>query len=372
VLHLVTASEPGGLSRYVVDMSTAMTAQEHAIAIAGQRGSGHALFEQAQLTWIDVPLKSGPLALLRATQHLREYLAVHPVDVLHTHYRRATLVARSLQRAARRHGERPPALLYTLHLSHLAPSWIGQRLLNDWGDHTHAASEQARQWLIDDAGVASDRITVIPHGIQPARFPQADAAQRLAARQTFGLSLNQTVALYVGRLDYPKNVKWLLDLAAVAEADATGRVPDLRILLVGGGPEEATLRAEAVQRGLQSRVLFTGHLDNPLPAYQAADALLLPSLREGFSLVTAEAMSVGIPVLRTRTSGSQELILEGVTGQSIPIERDAFIAAAIEFLGDRSKLAQMGQAAALHVREHFTFERQVEQTIGLYRRLVKN
>ena len=216
--------------------------------------------------------------------------------------------------------------------------------------------------------VPSDRVTVIPHGIDASRFPQANAAQRLAARQSLGLNAEDVVALYVGRLDYPKNVKWMLDFAAAAVA----RVPNLRVVLAGGGPEEAALRTETMARDLQKRVKFTGHLDNPLPAYQAADALLLPSLREGFSLVTAEAMSVGVPVLRTRTSGSEELIVEGVTGRSIPIERDAFIAAAIEFMCDRAKLTEMGHAAAQHVREHFPFERQVAQTVELYRRLVKN
>ncbi len=122
---------------------------------------------------------------------------------------------------------------------------------------------------------------------------------------------------------------------------------------------------------MTERVHFLGHLDNPLAAYQAADALLLPSLREGFSLVCAEAMSVGTPVLRTNTSGAEELIVDGVTGRSVAIDHDAFIAGAIEFLLDRGKLAEMGRAAAKHVRENYPFERQVAQTVELYRKLAE-
>jgi glycosyltransferase involved in cell wall biosynthesis len=188
----------------------------------------------------------------------------------------------------------------------------------------------------------------------------------MAARRSLELPSGDLVALYVGRLDYPKNAAWLLDLAAAA----LPRIPDLHVLLVGDGPDEPCLRAQAASRGLADRVRILGHLDNPLAAYQAADALLLPSLREGFSLVCAEAMSVGTPVLRTNTSGAEELIIDGVTGRCVPIDHDAFINAAIDFLSDRAKLAAMGRAAAQHVRENYTFERQMAQTLELYRRLI--
>ena len=128
------------------------------------------------------------------------------------------------------------------------------------------------------------------------------------------------------------------------------------------------LRRLINHRGLGDRVTLMDHSD-PLTVYQSADAMLLPSQREGFSLMAAEAMAVGLPVLRTRTSGSTELIIEGVTGRSTPIQRTAFVSAAIEFLSDRASLRKMGAAGAAHVREHFPFERQVSETMALYERL---
>jgi len=361
ILHVTAGSDAGGLSRYIYDLCSAMHAQGHQVAVAGERGAWHWLFENAPWPWFDVPIKSLPLTGWKTSRILRRHLAEHPVDVLHTHYRRGTLLARRLQKTPS--GARVP-ILYTVHLSHMAIGWP-QRMLTDFGDHTHAASAQARRWLLEDAHLPSERVTVIPHGIDPVRFPIADAAQRASARESFGLSIADRVALYVGRLDYPKNVRWMLEFAATAGA----AMPDLRVLLVGEGPEEARLRAEVVARGLESRVFMLGHRNNPLAAYQAADALLLPSEREGFSLVTAEAMSVGIPVLRTRTSGSEELILEGVTGRSVAIEREAFVTGATEFFADHGKLTEMGRAAAIHVREHFTFDRQLGLTLDLYHRL---
>jgi glycosyltransferase involved in cell wall biosynthesis len=112
-----------------------------------------------------------------------------------------------------------------------------------------------------------------------------------------------------------------------------------------------------------------GHRE-ALPVLQAADALLLPSAREGFSYSCAEAMCAGVPVLRTRTSGTKELIVEGVTGRSVEIDRAAFVREAMEFLADRPALRSMGTAAAQHIRRSFTFEHQLAQTLTLYQKLI--
>ena len=238
-----------------------------------------------------------------------------------------------------------------------------RRRFSDFGDHTHVASLQARQWLLDEHLARDEQITCIPHGVDPARFPQASEQDRLAAR---GLALRPggVVAAYVGRLDYPKNEGWLLDLADRSRAS----LADLKILIAGDGPHEADFRVAVAARALGDRVMVLGHRD-PLPIYQAADAVLLPSLREGFSYVNAECLSVATPMLRTHTSGAEELIQPNLTGIYTPIDRDTFITAAIKFLSDVPALRQMGQRGAALIRRSFTLQQQVEKTLELYRRL---
>jgi glycosyltransferase involved in cell wall biosynthesis len=359
ILHLTGSSEPGGLSRYLHDLCQAMQNAGHQVAIAGGRGPGHDLFASAPWPWIDAPLNGGPIALLRAAKILRKYLAEHPVDILHAHYRKATLVARRLQKSS------GTPVLYTLHSSHLSLSGAW-RWLSDFGDYTQAASSDARKWLIEQAHVPAEQITLISHGIDAVRFPIVNPQSRQAARTTLNLAGNDLVALYVGRLDHLKNEEWMLDLAAASR----GALPNLRVLLAGDGPHESDLRRRIERENLAGRVRLLGHRD-PLPLYHAADALLLPSQREGFSLVCAEAMCAGIPVLRTRTSGTADLIVEGVTGRSTEIDHDAFVSGAIEFLSNPAGLAEMGANAARHIRGNFTFARQLEQTIALYRRILE-
>jgi UDP-glucose:(heptosyl)LPS alpha-1,3-glucosyltransferase len=239
------------------------------------------------------------------------------------------------------------------------------RLFPDFGDHVHVASADARQWAIDRASLKAADITLIPHGIPIERFPIATADDKRAARRQLGLADTDKVACFVGRLDSPKNEHWLLDLADQSRTS----LPNLKILITGKGPHEADLRQQIAARDLATRVRMLGERTDPLPVYQASDALLLPSQREGFSLVCAEAMSVGVPVCRTRTAGSAELIVENVTGRTTDIDHDAFIRTATEFLKDDAALARMSTAAAAHIRGRFTFERQLEDTLALYHRL---
>jgi glycosyltransferase involved in cell wall biosynthesis len=427
ILHLTAGSDAGGLSRYIHDLAVAMIAQGHQVVVAGERGAWHWLFEHAGIPWIDLPLKGSPGALWRSARVLREWMRQHPVDVIHTHYRRPTLVARRLQRSPhpgpppeyrgreqessspcpedrgrgnesphplpedqrrgqessrpfpedQRRGQessRPfpedrgpgqksrkrPPILYSVHLSDLKLSFPW-RMFSDFGDQTHVASAEARRWVIEEGRVPPERVTLIPHGVDVSKFPVPDDLLRRNARVSLKLPDDARVAAFVGRLDYPKNVDWLLDVAQA--------LPNLHLLIAGEGPDESSLRAGIERLGIGHRVHLLGHRE-PLEIYHASDCLLLPSLREGFSLVCAEAMCRGIPVLRTRTAGTSELIIENSTGRSTAIDHDAFVSGAVEFLSlPDAELRRMGAAASAHVRSNFTFDRQLEQTLALYRRI---
>jgi glycosyltransferase involved in cell wall biosynthesis len=353
ILHLFLGADAGGLSQYILDMMNAMQAQGHEVTVAGDSGAWLERFPAD--SYHRIPLKEGFGGFRNSVRQVRKLLDQQPVDILHTHYRRATLLARKLK-------TRLP-ILYTLHLSHLSLRWP-RRWLSDWGDHCHVASSDARDWLINQAGVLPDHITLIPHGVQVDRFPIATAESRAQARAAMGLGEAGRVALFVGRFDYPKNEQWLVDLALAART----RLPQLKVLMVGSGPNEAALRQRISRESVEQHVQVIGDSDL-LGAYHAADALLLPSLREGFSMVCAEAMSCGIPCLRTCTSGTRELIIQGTTGISVPIEHNAFVEGSLEFLSDPDGLKRMGLAASRHIREHFTFQRQLDRTIDLYHRL---
>ncbi len=354
----MTASEAGGLSHYVLNLCTALHAQGHHVAIAGDHGANHYLFEQAPWPWIDVPFNTRLPMVWPMTHRLRKFLKTWPVDVYHTHYRRATVLARSLQK------RQPAPILYTVHLSHMSLRGVN-RWLTDFGDHTHAPSQGARNWLLGEARVPAERVSLVPHGIDVHRFDVPTAEQRDAARAALSLAPDDIAAAYVGRFDDPKNLDWLLDLSNAARQ----RAPSLRLFLIGQGPQRDQLQRRIERDQLRDRVKMLNYGD-PLPIYHAADLFLLPSWREGFSLACAEAMSCGLPAVRTATSGAADLILEGVTGRSTPIDRDAFVKTALGVINlPAAQRRAMGAAASAHIHAHYTLDRQIKQTVDLYRRL---
>lgn len=354
VLHLTLASDAGGLSRYIIDVGLELQKAGWRVVVAGDRGVWHDKFLDSGLPYVYIPLKRGFSGFRESASVLRKWQAENgPIHILHTHYRRATKLARKLQR-----GGAPP-ILYTLHLSHLNVSgW--RRFFSDFGDHTHIASEDARHWLTHDARVNTSKVHCIPHGIAIEKWPVTTASARSAARRALGLSDDDTVALFVGRLDEQKQPAWFVEAGlAISQSN-----PRTRFLLAGEGPDRSALESQIGSH--QSHIRLLGERD-PLQAYQAADLLVSSSWREGFGYAPAEALCTGLPVLRTRTSGTHETIIENVTGRSVPIEKAAFTRALDEMLQNREALRAMSSACAAHAREHLRFDGQIHRTLALYR-----
>ena len=232
ILHLTAGSDAGGVSRYLFDLCSAMHAQGHEVRIAGEHGAWRSLFDTAPWPWIQLPLKGNLPSLLQCARKLRHILHAQPADIIHAHYRRATLVARRLGPKNR------PPILYTLHQPGISLTGP-RRWLSDFGDFVHVPSEEAWQWLIESAGLPPEQITLIHHGIDPARFPVANDATRAAARTQLGLPDNATVAAFVGRLDLPKNEGWILDIAAATKS----KLPQVHFVMAGDGPHEGAVRA---------------------------------------------------------------------------------------------------------------------------------
>src|SRR5207248_3147697 len=119
-----------------------------------------------------------------------------------------------------------------------------------WGDHTHVASSDARDWLINDARVRPERITMIPHGVDVDRFTLPSASRKLDARVDLGLAPMDLVALFVGRFDYPKNEQWLIDVLLAARP----QINDFKMVILGEGPREGQLRQRIARDALEDRV----------------------------------------------------------------------------------------------------------------------
>lgn len=149
-----------------------------------------------------------------------------------------------------------------------------------------ACSEQAGRMLFPGRSV-----TVIPNGIDTARFARLDLAARAALRSELGVGESELLLGHVGRFTEQKNHAGLLKIfAAVCQ-----KLPNARLLCLGGGALEGRVRALAEELGVAPRVIFAGVRPQVERYYQAMDAFLLPSLFEGLPVVLIEAQASGLP-----------------------------------------------------------------------------
>lgn len=201
------------------------------------------------------------------------------------------------------------------------------------------------------------KVSVIPFGIDQHRW-------ELVPPRPPG---NPPRAIFIGHLEAWKGVDFLLR--------ALAQVPDLRLDVVGSGPERNRLETLARALAVTDRVKFWGEYpDEDLPRRMAdADFLVLPSVTvdEMFGLVLLEAMAAGRPVITTAVpSGVREVTNPGVTGLEVPIRDVDALADAMRTLAENRELRErMGAAGRARVRERFTVDRMTEAHLELYRQV---
>lgn len=217
-------------------------------------------------------------------------------------------------------------------------------------------------------GIPAARVTVIPNAVDPQQFPFAMPPDRaLAAR----LGLTDAVVLgFVGSFyDYEG-----LDLALDALPIIVARYPEVRLLLVGGGPQEAALRARCAALGLGEQVHFIGRVPHGEVGryYSLIDILLYPRHPMRLTeLVTPlkplEAMALGKLVLASDVGGHRELIRDGETGRLFAGDDPQALAAAVSaLLARRDDWPRQRAAGRAFVEQERTWARSVARYRDVY------
>lgn len=183
--------------------------------------------------------------------------------------------------------------------------------------------------LLDHYGAASEKVQIIPCGVNMAQFRPADQRQ---ARTALHLDPAAAVLLFVGRFAPVKGIPTLLQ----ALAEVAQRQSPIKLVVVGGDGESAQttreIERQAEELGIAPLLQLAGRIDHErLPLfYNAADILVLPSTYESFGLVTLESLACGTPVVATRVGGAAAIIDDGVNGTLIDPLDGAALAGGIE------------------------------------------
>ncbi len=368
VLFLASTGSQGGIERHSVELAAALRARGVLLTFACPPGSYlDAWCRERGIPTLPFAVRnSGDLG---AAWRLARLIRLHGVDVVHSHSRRDYVVAVLGVRLAR-------CARLVLHAHMVRPLGEPPRLAGiffGWGtDAVVAVSGTVGDRLRHDHRFPPTLVHLIYNGIDLNEIaapctPQA-RAQRLLARQQWGIPEDALVLGMIGRLD-AKGQAALLEVApALARAH-----PTLHLVLIGSegrSGEQARLTAQAEAAGLADRLHFTGPREDVPALLPALDVLVHLPRDESFGLALAEAMAAGLPTVATSIGGCREVVRDGVSGLLVPPGDAPALSGALEWLLDSAegaaRRAAFGEAGRRVVFKDFSRERQLDLLQALY------
>jgi glycosyltransferase involved in cell wall biosynthesis len=353
LLHLISSSGFFGAERVVCELCRCSVTPGLAMHIAvltrdeGLLASFKKAVNRPEVDVIGIPC-SGRLDL-KAVKALKRIIADRQIDILHSHGYKSDFYALILKRICRR----PLALFATNH------NWIGLTISEKVYQAIDAlalrrfarivaVSEQVKRDMTVRS-IPPSRIEVIGNGIDP-EDPDL-RCERVAARQCLGLNDDDFVIGNVARLTTEKDHARLIEAVAVLQP----AVPNIRLVIVGDGPERAALEELARQKHLDGAVRFTGNTDNARRCYPAFDIFALPSLNEGLPMVLLEAMAAGVPVIASSVGAVPRVVQHEKNGLLIsPGDTYQLVQALRRLAADPDLRAELSRQGADRVRNDFS------------------
>ncbi|MBL7071167.1 MAG: glycosyltransferase family 4 protein [Candidatus Omnitrophica bacterium] len=362
ILHLATHLNMGGIGRYVTNLAKAFKKKGHTVFVASSGGELERVLsdEGIKHIYVDIRTKSelSP-KLLGSYKVLRRLIREENIDLIHAHTRVAQVIAALLSSR-----EKVP---YVTTCHGFFKNRLGRRLFGCWGARAVAISEAVRDQLTGSFKIPEERVALIHTGIEMERFTrdvlpgEKDSIKR-------GLDLGgEHVIGTIGRLSPVKGQEILIKAAR----KLTAEFPDIKVLLVGDGPDENRLRRLSTKLGLDGATVFTGSIEDTARIIQAIDVFVLPSVAEGLGLSLIEAMASGKACIASRVGGAANIIEDGVTGILVrPQDPDDLAAAIKRMFKDRQISRSFEDKARKRVIKDFSIDDMVFKMEEMYSEVI--
>jgi glycosyltransferase involved in cell wall biosynthesis len=361
VLEVLYSFRIGGSELLGLELAGQLAAQGNEVfctALDGMQGPLVARCAELGIRVVDIGLpKRNALARNGLSLDLARELRALGLDAIHLQH---FLGLNKLGIPARLAGV--PRIVVTEHsVLDVSQSFAGRMRVRAASGLAHAITvihPSIKDYLVGTLGVKSERITVIPVGVDLARWHANDRAERRAA---LGIG-DEFTAVFAGRIAPVKNVPGLIR-GFLDAAVATGK--RARLIVVGDGPDMGASREAAASHALASQVTFAGEQSDTRPFVAAGDVFLMNSLSEGTPRALLEAMACAVPGISTAVGGVPSL-LENRGWLASPGDPAALVATISEAMRAPEEIAARGARARAFVRENFD----AGQALARYRSLL--
>jgi glycosyltransferase involved in cell wall biosynthesis len=342
VLFVIYGLAPAGPERRILDFARTFPDSPHAldvhVCVVGGDLTLLDEFQKTKARILHVPMRR-PYVEWGSVKKVLDYIEDHDVRGMNSFNLKTLIVCAA---AKLRYGSRVKLVHHLISLWEDVPTY--QRPIT-WGamrsaDHILCNGHAVREHLIGSRRMAVP-VSVIPNGVDCEYF-RPSPQLRAAAREQLGFGDGDFVLGTVGNVRPVKNYPFLLKtMAQLAQ-----RVPNARLLCVGGGPQIEEMKSLAHSLGLAGRVIFTGMAKDIRPFTSAMDAFALCSVKEGNPNVVLQAMAMGLPVVSISVGEVPYIIQDGTSGVLVDgHDERRFVDACARLAGDASLRASIGGAA---------------------------
>jgi glycosyltransferase involved in cell wall biosynthesis len=307
---------------------------------------------------------------LKPIHQIKKIIGNNEIDLVHSQGARADFFARSAGRIAN-----APHILCTVAMP-VEGFEVGplrktiyrfmDRLSERYVEKFIVVSESLKNTLIKGRRIPPHRVVKIYNGIELDKYNPK--LKKTSFRNNWGIPPAAPIVGAIGRMVWQKGFEFFIK----AIPEIVEFTPDTRFLLVGDGPLRPNLENLARKLNVYDRIIFTGFRSDIPDLLSTMDVLAVPSVQEGFPMITLEAMAMAKPVVATQIQGITEQIVDGKEGVLIPPRNPEALARTVQrLITDRELSARLGRTARRTVEDFFSVGKMLRETEKVYASLLK-
>lgn len=364
ILHLIDTTGPGGAETVFTNLLKELEHTQFRNIVV-LRGEGWVADQVRSLGVTPRIIDSKGSFNIEYIRTLRQLIMDEKVDLIHAHLLGSNVYGALLALICRK------PMIATFHGAVDVSS--GERFLKakfsliGWGASSIVCvSKRLQEELADRSPLPTHKLNLIYNGVDPKAFSRTPAA---GLKKELGLPRDAKLVVSIGNVRPAKGYEYLVD-AAIKMAD---RDPNVHFVVVGHQKEElfSKLMDQIAKAPKAPNIHWLGFREDVADILRQADIFLLPSVSEGFSISTVEAMMAGVPVIATRSGGPEEIIMDNVSGILVPVKDPGAIVVAIQKMRDESKRKRMIVEAKQSAKERFSLQTMLASYKDIYNQLIE-